>query len=469
MPKSRIAAIVLAAGKGTRMKSCKPKVMHEIANRPMIGHVMAALKPLRCDPVVLVVAPGMEAVAEAAAPAQIAVQREQLGTGHAVMAARSALKSVSGDLLVLYGDTPFIATATLEAMLKRRRAADDPAVVVLGFRPNEPGGYGRLVLDVSGGLDAIVEARDATAEQCAIGLCNSGVMALDAERMLPLLKELRNDNAKGEYYLTDLVALARGRGWDCAAVEASVEELMGINSRVDLAAAEQVYQDRARAAAMEGGVTLLEPGSVFFSHDTRLGQDVVVGPHVYFGPGVTVENEVEIKGFCHIEGARISAGARIGPFARLRPGAAIGPDVHIGNFVEVKNARLGPGAKANHLTYIGDAEIGGGTNIGAGTITVNYDGFSKSRTVIGPNVSIGSNSSLVAPVTIGAGAIVGAGSVITENVPADAMAIARGRQVNMTGRAQTFRTKRKKTAATTKAKPAKKAGAGSATKRKSGK
>jgi bifunctional UDP-N-acetylglucosamine pyrophosphorylase/glucosamine-1-phosphate N-acetyltransferase len=469
MPKSRTAAIVLAAGKGTRMKSRKPKVMHEIANRPMIGHVMAALKPLHCDPVVLVVAPGMEDVAEAAASAQIAVQREQLGTGHAVMAARAALKSVSGDLLVLYGDTPFIATATLEAMLKRRRGTDDPAVVVLGFRPDEPGGYGRLVLGASGGLDAIVEARDATPEQRAIGLCNSGVMALDAERMLPLLKELRNDNAKGEYYLTDLVALAGARGWDCAVVEASVEELMGINSRADLAAAEQVYQDRARAAAMEGGVTLLEPGSVFFSHDTRLGQDVVIGPHVYFGPGVTVENEVEIKGFCHIEGARISAGARIGPFARLRPGAAIGPDVHIGNFVEVKNARLGPGAKANHLTYIGDAEIGGGTNIGAGTITVNYDGFSKSRTVIGPNVSIGSNSSLVAPVTIGAGAIVGAGSVITENVPADAMAIARGRQVNMTGRAQTFRAKRKKTKTTTKAKPAKKAGAGSGTKRKSGK
>jgi bifunctional UDP-N-acetylglucosamine pyrophosphorylase/glucosamine-1-phosphate N-acetyltransferase len=467
MPKPRIAAIVLAAGKGTRMKSRKPKVMHEIANRPMIGHVMAALKPLRCDPVVLVVAPEMEAVAQVAAPAQIVVQREQLGTGHAVMAARNALKSVGGDLLVLYGDTPFIATATLAAMLQRRHGGDNPAVVVLGFRPAEPGGYGRLLLDAAGGLDAIVEARDATPEQRAIGLCNSGVMALDAERMMPLLKELKNDNAKGEYYLTDLVALARARGWNAAVVEAPVEELMGINSRAELAAAEQAFQRRARAVAMEAGATLLDPESVYFSHDTHLGQDVMIGPHVYFGPGVTVENDVEIKGFCHIEGARIAAGARIGPFARLRPGAAIGPDVHIGNFVEVKNARLGPGAKANHLTYIGDAEIGGGTNIGAGTITVNYDGFSKSRTVIGANASIGSNTSLVAPVSIGAGAIVGAGSVITENVPADAMAIARGRQVNLTGRAQNFRERRKKTAS--KAKPTPKSGAKSGTKRKSGK
>jgi bifunctional UDP-N-acetylglucosamine pyrophosphorylase/glucosamine-1-phosphate N-acetyltransferase len=467
MPTSRPAVIILAAGKGTRMKSRKPKVMHEIANRPMIGHVMAALKPLRCDPVVLVVAPGMEAVAEAAHPAQVAIQREQLGTGHAVTAARAALKGVSGDLLVLYGDTPFIATATLEAMLKRRHEADDPAVVVLGFRPEEPGFYGRLVLNTTGGLDAIVEARDATPPQRAITLCNSGVMAFDAERVLPLLKELRNDNAKGEYYLTDLVALARARGWSCAVVEAPVEELMGVNSRADLAVAEQAYQRRARAAAMEGGATLLEPESVYFSHDTALGQDVVVGPHVYFGPGVTIENDVEIKGFCHIEGARIAAGARIGPFARLRPGAAIGPDVHIGNFVEVKNARLGPGAKANHLTYIGDAEIGGGTNIGAGTITVNYDGFSKSRTVVGANASIGSNTSLVAPVTIGARAIVGAGSVITENVPADAMAIARGRQVNLSGRAQSFRAQRGK--AKGRAKPAGKAGKKAGTKRKPGK
>jgi bifunctional UDP-N-acetylglucosamine pyrophosphorylase/glucosamine-1-phosphate N-acetyltransferase len=444
MSKPRTAAIILAAGKGTRMKSRKPKVMHEIANQPMIGHVMAALRPLDCDPVVLVVAPGMEPVAEAAAAAQIAIQHEPLGTGHAVMAAQDALQSVSDDLLVLYGDTPFIATATLETMLKRRREADDPALVVLGFRPDEPGGYGRLILDSSGRLDAIVEARDATAEQLGIALCNSGVMAIHAERMLPLLKELRNDNAKGEYYLTDLVAAARARGWSCAMVEASTEELMGINSRADLALAERFYQHRARRSAMENGVTLLDPESVYFSHDTQLGQDVVVGPHVYFGPGVTIGNDVEIKGFCHIEGARVAAGARIGPFARLRPGAAIGPDVHIGNFVEVKNARLGPGAKANHLTYIGDAEIGGGTNIGAGTITVNYDGFNKSRTVVGPNASIGSNTSLVAPVTVGAGAIVGAGSVITEDVPPDAMAIARGRQVNLAGRAEAFRAKRKK-------------------------
>lgn len=456
MPTSRPAAVILAAGKGTRMKSRRPKVMHAIAGRPMIGHVMAALQPLRCEPVVAVIAPDMEEVAAAVAPARIAYQQEQLGTGHAVMAARGALDGVAGDLLVLYGDTPFIATATLEATLARRRAKDDPAVVVLGFRPEEPGEYGRLVLDGNGGLEAIVEARDATAAQRAIGLCNSGVMALDARRMLPLLDQLRSENAKGEYYLTDLVALARARDWNCAVVEAPAEELMGINSRADLAAAEMAFQRRRRAVAMAEGATLQDPGTVYFSHDTKIGRDVVVGPHVVFGPGVEIADEVEIRGFCHIEGATLGKGALIGPFARLRPGAAIESHAHIGNFVEVKNARVGQGAKANHLTYIGDAEVGAGTNIGAGTITVNYDGFRKSRTVIGPKASIGSNTALVAPVTVGAGAIVGAGSVITEDVPADAMAIARGRQINLPGRARRFREERGAAKAETKTKtPAK--------------
>jgi bifunctional UDP-N-acetylglucosamine pyrophosphorylase/glucosamine-1-phosphate N-acetyltransferase len=442
MPPSRPAAVILAAGKGTRMKSRRPKVMHAIAGRPMIGHVMAALAPLRCDPVVAVIAPGMEEVAAAVAPAKIAHQREQLGTGHAMMAARRALGGIPGDLLVLYGDTPFIATATLEAMLARRAGKDDPAVVVLGFRPADPGEYGRLILDGAGGLEAIVEARDASPAERAIGLCNSGVMALDARRMLPLLKALGNENAKGEYYLTDLVALARARDWNCAVVEAPAEELMGVNSRADLAAAERAFQRKRRATAMAEGATLLDPDTVYFSYDTQVGRDVVIGPHVVFGPGVEIEDEVEIRGFCHIEGARIAKGALIGPFARLRPGAAIEADAHIGNFVEVKNATVGRGAKANHLTYIGDAEIGAGANIGAGTITVNYDGFRKSRTVIGPRASIGSNAALIAPVKVGAGAIVGAGSVITEDVPADAMAIARGRQVNLPGRARRFRGER---------------------------
>jgi bifunctional UDP-N-acetylglucosamine pyrophosphorylase / glucosamine-1-phosphate N-acetyltransferase len=442
MKKAETAAVILAAGQGTRMKSRLPKVMHRLAGEPMIRHVMASLRPLRCDRVVAVVAPGMADVADALAPAKIAYQRRQLGTGHAVAAALPKLAGFRGDLLVVFGDTPFITTATLRGMLARRRAADDPAVVVLGMRPADPGGYGRLLLDPDGSLAAIVEMRDATPEQRAIGLVNSGVMAIDAPRVLPLLKALRNDNAKGEYYLTDLVGLARGRGWQAAVVEGSSDELIGVNSRADLAAAEAVVQDRLRARAMAAGATLIDPSSVFFSLDTRLGRDVVVGPQVLFGSGVVVGDEVEIRGFCHIEGARIETGAIVGPFARLRPGAVIGRHAHVGNFVEVKNARLAAGAKANHLSYLGDAAVGAASNIGAGTITANYDGFRKSRTRIGAGVSIGSNSVLVAPVTVGKGAIVGAGSVVTGNVPADALALARGAQVNFAGGARRFRAKR---------------------------
>ena len=442
MKPTATAAVILAAGQGTRMRSRLPKVMHRIAGAPMIAHVMASLGPLRCKPTVAVIAPGMDDVAKAVAPARIAYQRRQLGTGHAVAAAVPALKGFRGDLLVLYGDTPFIETATLRAMLTRRREADDPAVVVLGMRPADPAGYGRLVLGGDGALEAIVEARDADPEQRAIDLVNSGVMALDAPRMLPLLKSLRNDNAKREYYLTDLVGLARARGWQAAVVEGTAAELVGINSRMELAAAEALMQDRLRRRAMEAGATLLDPASVYFSADTRLGQDVVVGPHVVFGRGVTVEDGVEIRGFCHIEGARIASGAVVGPFARLRPGAALGRGSHVGNFVEVKNARLGAGAKANHLTYLGDAVVGAESNIGAGTITANYDGFRKSRTRIGARVSIGSNSVLVAPVSVGDGAIVGAGSVITSRVPGDALAIARAAQSNVAGAARRFRAKR---------------------------
>src|SRR5215472_3657558 len=442
MADPRAAAIILAAGKGTRMKSHLPKVLHPIAGRPMIGHVLASLAPLGCAPIVVVVGPGMEAVSKAVAPNRTALQAEQLGTGHAALAAKAALGQREGDVLVLYGDTPFISTETFEALLARRRAEDRPAAVVLGMRPDDPTGYGRLLVDGKGRLEAIVEHRDATAEQRRIGLCNSGVMAADGALIWDLLGQVGNDNAKGEYYLTDIVALARRRGCVAAAVEAPAEELIGINSRAELAAAEALLQDKLRARAMEGGATLIDPASVWFSFDTRLGRDVVIGPHVVFGPGVEVADGVDIRSFSHIEGARIETGAVIGPFARLRPGSVIGAKAHVGNFVETKNATLAAGAKANHLTYLGDARVGEGTNIGAGTITCNYDGFGKYQTVIGAGAFIGSNSALVAPVTVGDGAIVAAGSVITQDVAADALAVGRGRQVEKSGWARLFREKK---------------------------
>jgi bifunctional UDP-N-acetylglucosamine pyrophosphorylase / glucosamine-1-phosphate N-acetyltransferase len=436
-------AIILAAGKGTRMKSRLPKVLHPIAGRPMIGHVLAGLAPLGCARVVVVIGPGMEAVAEAVAPNPTAVQAAQLGTGHAVLAAKDAIGKAEGDVLILYGDTPLVATSTFEAMLARRRAADRPAAVVLGMRPEDPAEYGRLVVDGEGRLEAIVEHRDATAAQRRIGLCNSGVMAVDGALIWDLLAEVGNANAKGEYYLTDIVALARRRGRISAAVEAPAEELIGINSRAELAAAEALLQARLRARAMEEGATLIDPSSVWFSFDTRLGRDVVIAPHVVFGPGVEVADGAIIRSFSHLEGARIEAGAEIGPFARLRPGSIIGPKAKVGNFVETKNATLAAGAKANHLSYLGDARVGEGTNIGAGTITCNYDGFDKSRTVIGAGAFIGSNSALVAPVTVGDGAIVAAGSVVTRDVAADSLAVGRERQVEKPGWARLFREKKR--------------------------
>jgi bifunctional UDP-N-acetylglucosamine pyrophosphorylase/glucosamine-1-phosphate N-acetyltransferase len=439
MADHRAAAIVLAAGKGTRMKSDLPKVMHAIAGRPMLGHVLGNLQPLACAPVVVVVAPGMEAVAKAVAPHRAVVQREQRGTAHAAACAKAALDGFDGDVLILFGDCPFITTATIRRLLERRRAPDDPAVVALGFRPDDPGRYGRLVLGANGGLEAIVEYPDATAEQRAIGLCNSGVMAVEGRRLLSLLARVTDANAKREFYLTDIVALARRDGAACAAVEAPAAELLGVNSRPELAVAEAVMQERLRLLAMENGATLVDPGSVFLAWDTKLGRDVLVEPHVVFGPGVVVGDGVEIKAFCHIEGARIERGARIGPYARLRPGSTIGEGAHIGNFVETKNARIGKGAKANHLTYLGDAAVGAASNLGAGTITANYDGFAKHHTEIGANVSIGSNVVLRAPVKIGDGAIVGAGSVITRDVPADALAVARGAQTERPGWAAKFR------------------------------
>jgi bifunctional UDP-N-acetylglucosamine pyrophosphorylase/glucosamine-1-phosphate N-acetyltransferase len=327
----------------------------------------------------------------------------------------------------------------MQKLVERRQMADDPAVVVLGMRPADPTGYGRIITDDSGGIEKIVEHNDASVLERIVDLCNSGVMAIDASVIWPLIERIGNKNAKNEYYLTDIVALARAAGRRCTHVEAPADELLGVNSRLDLATAEALYQQRRRREAMLEGVTLSDPATVYFSTDTRLGRDVVVGPNVVFGPGVSIADGVEIRAFSHIEGAKIESGAIIGPFARLRPGSEIGANVHIGNFVETKNAKLGAGAKANHLSYLGDAEVGAKSNIGAGTITCNYDGFLKEKTVIGEQAFIGSNASLVAPVKIGDGAIVAAGSVVTRNVEADALAVARGEQVDKPGWAGKFR------------------------------
>jgi bifunctional UDP-N-acetylglucosamine pyrophosphorylase/glucosamine-1-phosphate N-acetyltransferase len=425
------------------MKSALPKVMHRIAGRSMVGHVLDNLLPLQPARLAVVVGPDMPSVAAEVAPHPTVIQQEQLGTGHAVAAACAAIGDFEGTVLVLFGDAPCVSTATMQRLAERRSGADDPAVVVLGMRPADPTGYGRLIVDDTDALTAIVEHRDADAKQRKIGLCNSGVMAIDGAVIWRLIDAIKTDNAKQEYYLTDVVHIARGLGRDCAVVEAPVEELIGVNNRIDLAEAESIVQKRLRLQAMENGATLTDPASVFFCSDTRLGRDVTIGPNVVFGPGVSIADGAEILGFCHITGARIESGAIVGPFARLRPGAHIDADAHVGNFVELKNAHLGKGAKANHLTYLGDAEIGPKSNIGAGTITCNYDGFFKDKTKIGAEVFIGSNSALVAPVEIGDRAFIAAGSVITRNVAPDAMAMARGQQVEKAGWAAKFRAARK--------------------------
>lgn len=426
MTNRKTAVVMLAAGLGTRMKSDVPKVLHPLAGRAMVAHLLDTLAALAPERVIVVIGEGMDAVARAVAPHPTVVQSPRAGTGHALMAARAALADFHGDVLVVYGDTPLITLPTLQRMLAARRAQADPAVVVLGFHPDDPAAYGRLILGPDGSLDAIVEANDASPEQRALGLCNSGVMAIDSKRLFGLLDRVGNDNAKGEYYLTDIVHLARSDGLACGFVEGGADELIGINCRADLAAAEAIVQDRLRERAMAGGATLIDPRTVWFSWDTEVGRDVSIGPSVVFGPGVRIGNHVKIAGFCHFEGAVVEDGAVLGPFARLRPGVVIGPDAHVGNFVEIKNAAVEQGAKVNHLSYIGDARVGAKANIGAGTITCNYDGFFKSHTDIGAGAFIGSNTCLVAPVTIGDGAIVGAGSAIGKDVPADALAVTRG-------------------------------------------
>jgi bifunctional UDP-N-acetylglucosamine pyrophosphorylase/glucosamine-1-phosphate N-acetyltransferase len=445
-PHQPVAAIVLAAGKGTRMKSALPKAMHRIAGRPMVRHVLATLDAVAPQQVAVVVGPDMADVAQAVAQshpgAQTAIQHDRRGTGDAVKAARGVLEGPDGQgfggtVLVLYGDTPLTEAATLRRMVAAREAG--AAVVVLGFRPDDPAAYGRLIGDADGTLHRIVEAKDATPDELANNLCNSGVMAIDGAHLFRLLDQIQPNNAKGEYYLTDIVGLATAEGLSARIVEGTAAEALGVNSRAELAEAEAILQDRLRARAMAEGATLIDPKTVWFSHDTRLGRDVVVHPDVVFGPGVTVGNGVEIRAFCHIEGAAVGAGAIVGPYARLRPGADIGAAAHIGNFVEVKNAVIGAGAKANHLSYIGDADVGAGSNIGAGTITCNYDGFDKHRTVIGEGAFIGSNSSLVAPVTVGAGAIVGAGSTIGGAVAEDSLVVERAGRLDKPGWAKAFR------------------------------
>ena len=430
------ALIILAAGLGTRMRSDVPKVLHEVAGAPLLAHAIRAGQALEPERVVVVAGHGAEAVEAAArevAPeARVVLQQEQLGTAHAVAQAAPALEGVAGDAVVLYGDTPFIRPETLSAMAAARESAD---IVVLGFHAAEPGRYGRLVTD-GDRLERIVEYKDATEAERAITLCNSGVMAADAALLAELVAQVGNDNASGEYYLTDVVALARAEGRTAGVVVCDEAETLGVNSRAELAAAEAAFQARARAEALETGVTLAAPETVHFAFDTEVGRDAVVEPYVVFGPGVTVETGARIRAFSHLEGCHVARGAVVGPYARLRPGAELAEDVRVGNFVEVKNARLSAGAKANHLTYLGDAEVGADANIGAGTVTCNYDGVSKHRTEIGAGAFIGSDTMLVAPVRVGAGALTASGSVITEDVPDEALAVGRARQVTKPGLAR---------------------------------
>ena len=444
MSQSGFAAIILAAGSGTRMKSSIPKIMHPVAGRPMIAHLLGALSPLRPAATVVVIGPRMESVACFVEPAQSVVQDPPLGTGNAVrigltaFAGRAEPDGKIESLLVLFGDTPLLTTETLRHLLAERQRTK-AAVLVAAMRPEGPAAYGRLVFAADGALDRIVEAAEATGQEHASGLVNGGIMAIEARHAADLLGAIEQNNAKREFYLTDIVDIARRRGLPCQAMELPVEELIGVNTRADLAEAEALMQRRLRRAAMSEGVTLVAPETVFLSADTTLGRDVVVEPNVAFGPGVTVGEGARIRSCSHLEGAAVGAGCIVGPFARLRPGAVLADEVHVGNFVEIKEARLGAGAKANHLSYIGDSEVGPGSNIGAGTITCNYDGVNKWRTTIGAGAFIGSNTALVAPVSVGDGAIVAAGSVVTRDVPPDALTLARGQQVNKPGRAAEIR------------------------------
>ena len=436
-----IAVIILAAGKGTRMKSDLHKVLHPIAGRPMLLHLIDSLNRAGATRRVVVVGASGEQVeaAVAATGVEIAWQREQLGTAHAALQAKDSLADFDGIAIVCFGDTPLLSTDTVARLAARLEAADAPTVAVLGFRPVDARAYCRIIAGADGTIAKMVEFKDASADERAVDLCNSGVTAVRTRDLWRLLEAVGNDNAAGEYYLPDVVTLAIAEGGRAVVIETGEDEVAGINSRGELAAVEAGWQAARRAQAMADGATLIAPDTVWFSHDTAIGRDVTIAPNVVFGPGVTVADGVVIHAFSHIEGATIGARAEVGPYARLRPGAALGDGSKIGNFVEIKKAVVGPGAKVNHLSYVGDAEVGAKANIGAGTITCNYDGFFKYRTVIGEGAFVGSNSALVAPVAIGAGAIVAAGSVVTQDVPADALALVRPPQVAKPGWAARFR------------------------------
>ncbi len=433
-------AIVLAAGEGTRMRSARPKVLHTVAGRSLLRHVLTAVAGIEPAAVAVVIGPGQDDVAAEAKrvlPHTASfVQHQRRGTAHAVLAAKAAIERQFDDILVVYADTPLLRPATLR--LLRAPLADGAAVVVLGFRPADPAGYGRLVTSGEK-LLKIVEEADAGADEKAVTLCNAGMMALDGKSALNILERIGNRNRKSEFYLTEAVEIARGMNKSVVAVEVEEDEVRGINSKKELAEAEAVAQQRLRQSALDAGVTLVAPETVFLSADTKFGKDVVVEPYVVFGDNVSVGDGAVIHSFSHLAGATIGKGVSVGPFARLRPGTRLGDGAHIGNFVEIKEATIEAGAKANHLSYIGDAFVGAGANIGAGTITCNYDGTAKHRTTIGENAFIGSNSALVAPVEIGAGAYVGSGSVVTADVPAEALALARARQVVKEGWASRLR------------------------------
>ena len=437
---TEFAAIILAAGKGTRMKSDTHKVLHPIAGRPMLHHLIASVDALRPARKVVVVGAGREQLEAAVGEdTQTCLQEPQLGTGHAVQQAEEPLGGFSGDVLVLYGDVPFVRGETMQAMLDRLHAQDAPKVVVLGFEPEDALAYGRVIADDEGRIAKMVEFKDANEEERACTLCNSGLMAARASDMFDLLRRVGNDNAQGEYYLPDIVNIAIADGDTCAAVTASDPgEVAGINSRAELARAEAQWQDLKREEAMANGATLRAPETVFFSYDTEIGRDVVIDPNVVFGPGVRVADGAHIKAFSHLEGATVGEGAQVGPYARLRPGAVLEKNAFVGNFVEMKKATLGEGAKASHLTYLGDTEVGAGANIGAGTITCNYDGYFKYRTEIGEGAFIGSNSALIAPVRIGRDAIVAAGSAVTSDVADGDLRMVRGEQIVKPGWADRF-------------------------------
>ena len=436
------AAIILAAGKSTRMKSAQSKVLHPVGGRSMIKWVTALAREAGIERIVCVVGEA-NADVKAAAEAlglEIAIQEPQQGTGHAVQCAKNALKDFEGQVVVLYADTPLIKAETLENVF---RAFETHDLAVLGFEPEDPAAYGRLVTQGEE-LHAIVEAKEASPEQLAIGLCNSGVLAGHSTDLFNACDRVTNDNVKGEYYLTDIVEILRGDGKSATVIKASETEVLGVNDRVDLARAEAAFQDRMRSSVMKNGVTLKHPESVYFSYDTEIEADVTIDANVIFGPGVTIKSGSVINGFCHIEGAVIGQNAQIGPFARLRPGTDLAESTKVGNFVETKKATVGKGSKINHLSYIGDADLGENVNVGAGTITCNYDGFNKHKTTIQDGAFIGSNSALVAPVTIGAGAFLGSGGVVTDDVPDDALALARSKQVNKLGWGSRFRSAQEK-------------------------